>query len=142
MIENVRQSAIQMCLRPKKKKQVCFRFPDRPYFLAPTLNFFSTFKRKFKIREMAKKIIKIRGTIQKLQAIAGIAGNFSRQPVFYILEQEMLFRKLYKGIKKKKKLKKKFADLPTLFFCSLKPETNLFFLALTKINYIVFSEKA
>ena len=37
----------------------------------------------------------------------------------------MLFKKLYKGIKKEKKLKK-IADLPTLFFGRLKPETNLF----------------
>ena len=39
----------------------------------------------------------------------------------------MLFMKLYKGIKKKRKEKKKDADLPTHILLAMKPQTIKFF---------------
>ena len=66
----------------KKKKKKTGLFPvSRPTLVktSPTLNFFSTCKRKFKIREEnVETVIKICLTVQKLKAIAEIADNFGR----------------------------------------------------------------
>ena len=43
----LRSIRVSVCPVGPKKKIVCFRSPDRPYFEAPTLNFFFVTKIRF-----------------------------------------------------------------------------------------------
>ena len=66
-------------IRPKEKNWLVSGFPTNPSSNPPT-NFFFNFQKKIqkKREENGEKVIKIRGTVQKLQALLEIAGNFSR----------------------------------------------------------------
>ena len=97
--------ASALSVRPKKKKKLCLRLPNRPYFFGPTLKNFLGFQKK-------KKKSDPEGVCS---AVISTQTSPSTSPVVKRLS------KTSKTLRGKKKNKNKKSDLPTLFFLAMLP---------------------
>ena len=85
------------------------------------------------VKKLSKSVSEQFKSFKQLQKQLNV--TFAGSLFYLILEQEMLFRKLYKGIK----IEKKDTDLPIQIFFAMKPQTNNFFWPNIDVQFVHLS---